>query len=118
MLNAGLARAERPIALVTDPSTGDAYLAERVGRVRPIDLDSGALGDPIVDISDRTRAEGERGLLGVAFSPDGARLYLSSTSIAAGLRFSTGGWAKPGVGMSRWLNGGNSWRRTISRSPS
>ena len=77
-----VARADRPIALVTDPATGDAYLAERVGRVRPIDLATGALGDPIVDISDRTRAEGERGLLGVAFSPDGGRVYLSSTSIA------------------------------------
>ena len=36
-------------------------------------------GDVVLDISDRTTTDSERGLLGLAFSPDGTRLYVSST---------------------------------------
>jgi len=36
---------------------------------------------PVLDISRLTRAEGERGLLGFAFSPDGTKLYLDYTDL-------------------------------------
>ncbi|MEX2658775.1 MAG: PQQ-dependent sugar dehydrogenase, partial [Acidimicrobiales bacterium] len=70
--------ADQPVALVVQPSSGRLYVVERTGAVRPIE--GGAVGEPLVDISDDTVAEGERGLFGAAFSPDGERLYLSYTN--------------------------------------
>ncbi|MGN6695872.1 MAG: PQQ-dependent sugar dehydrogenase, partial [Aquihabitans sp.] len=43
-------------------------------------------GDYVLDISDQTTTEAERGLLGMAFSPDGGRLYLSSTDLDGNTR--------------------------------
>jgi len=75
-----VARVEAPTALALRAGTNLAYVAERAGRVRPIDLATGTVGDPIIDISDDVSVSGERGLLGLAFSPDGSRLFLSSTN--------------------------------------
>lgn len=75
-----VARVDAPTALALRTGTDLAYVAERAGRVRPVDLATGAVGDPIIDISDDVSTEGERGLLGLAFSPDGSRLFLSSTN--------------------------------------
>lgn len=79
-----VARVEAPIALAVRPGTDVLYVAERAGRVRPIELvpaaDGGTLatvGEVLVDVS--TTTDGERGLLGLAFSPDGSLLYLSYT---------------------------------------
>ncbi len=58
--------------------TERVYIAERAGRVRPLGLD-GAVGDPLVDISASTTTQSERGLLGLAWSPSGEQLYISST---------------------------------------
>ncbi|MGD9701828.1 MAG: sorbosone dehydrogenase family protein [Acidimicrobiia bacterium] len=70
---------DRPIVLA--PRSGDDafYIGERGGVVRAV---SDERGDVVLDISDRTTTESERGLLGLAFSPDGTRLYVSSTDTA------------------------------------
>ena len=52
------------------------YIGERRGVVYAV---SDERGDVVLDISDRTTTDRERGLLGLAFSPDGRRLYVSST---------------------------------------
>lgn len=70
-------RADAPIAADVGPD-GRLWIAERAGRVRV--LGSSGLSSPIVDISGDTDARGERGLLGMAVSPDGAHLYLSYTN--------------------------------------
>ena len=75
-----VARVEAPTALALRSGSSVAYVAERAGRVRPVDLATGAVGDPVIDISDDVSVDGERGLLGLAFSPDGSRLFLSSTN--------------------------------------
>lgn len=71
-------RFEEPVAIVARPGHDALYVAERAGRVRVL---SGGevLKAPLVDLSGETTTEGERGLLGLAFSPEGDRLYLSFT---------------------------------------
>lgn len=71
-------RATEPIALVARSGTDKTYVAERGGTVRI--LNDGNLSAPILDISRDTTAGGERGLLGIAFSPDGTKLYVSYTN--------------------------------------
>jgi glucose/arabinose dehydrogenase len=73
-----VARMSSPTAGAVGPD-GTLYLAERAGTVHPLGDDG--VGDAVVDISDRTTTSGEGGLLGLAFSPDGAELYLSSTDL-------------------------------------
>ncbi|HEY8472340.1 MAG TPA: PQQ-dependent sugar dehydrogenase [Natronosporangium sp.] len=71
-----VAAAEAPIAGVPGPD-GALWIAERAGRVRI--LGDGELGEPLIDISDETTTDGERGLLGMAFDPAFEHFYLSYT---------------------------------------
>ncbi|MGZ6896262.1 MAG: PQQ-dependent sugar dehydrogenase [Acidimicrobiia bacterium] len=75
-----------PVAAVDTPTamavrTGDdtLYVTEQAGRVRAIR--NGAL-DPnaVIDLRDTIASGGERGLLGLAFSPDGTSLYVDYTN--------------------------------------
>jgi glucose/arabinose dehydrogenase len=72
-----VATLDAPIALVQRPGFDQLVVAERGGTVRVVD--GGRVSDPIVDIAGETTTDGERGLLGIAFSPDGSHLYLSYT---------------------------------------
>lgn len=77
---------DAPTALtVRDGDDAALYIAERAGRVvRVVD---GAVDDTaVLDISSETTSDGERGLLGIAFSPDGDELYVSSTGPAGDSR--------------------------------
>jgi glucose/arabinose dehydrogenase len=78
-------RFDQPIVLLPRPGTDELWLAERPGTVRRLQMGPGgrleAQGEPVLDISGSTRAEGERGLLGMAFSPDGDTLVVSSTNL-------------------------------------
>lgn len=70
-----LATLDEPTAFAMRAGDPALYVAERAGFVRAIrdgDVDT----RPVLDVSARTRAGGERGLLGMAFSPDGRFLYL------------------------------------------
>jgi glucose/arabinose dehydrogenase len=73
-----VATLEQPVAMAVRPGDRALYLVEQVGRVRA--LRGGRLDPtPVVDIADQVTAGGEQGLLGLAFSPDGAYLYLHYT---------------------------------------
>lgn len=61
-------------------ATPTDYLVERTGVVSMMNPD-GARGTLALDMSDLTRAEGERGLLGLAFSFDGARAFVNYTDL-------------------------------------
>jgi glucose/arabinose dehydrogenase len=62
----------QPIAIVApDDGSGRLFVAEQRGTLIQILPERSA--QPWLDLSDRTRAAGERGLLGVAFHPDFAR---------------------------------------------
>lgn len=74
-------RYEEPIAMVFRPDAVDqAYIGERAGVVLHVDT---ATGDTsaVLDITDDTTTDGERGLLGLAVAPDGAHLYVSATNL-------------------------------------
>jgi glucose/arabinose dehydrogenase len=77
---AKLADLERPTALAVRPGDDTLYVTEKVGRIRA--LRDGELDpEPVLDISDQVGAKGnEQGLLGMAFSPDGAHVYLDFTN--------------------------------------
>jgi glucose/arabinose dehydrogenase len=85
---------DEPIALAARPGSPDLYIAEKGGRVRLIKATTpegtGQDDDdvevryqvqttPLLDLSDEVINEGERGLLGMAFSSDGRKLYLDLT---------------------------------------
>src|SRR4029077_4482204 len=72
----------RPATVTTRstwPSRRGAAPPSRAGRVRAIR--AGALDPtPVIDLRDTIASGGERGLLGLTFSPDGATLYVDYTN--------------------------------------
>jgi glucose/arabinose dehydrogenase len=83
-----VATLDEPIALAARPGSPDLYVAEKGGRVRLVEVDTNEYTDevtyevqttPLLDISDDVINQNERGLLGMAFSTDGRKLYLDYT---------------------------------------
>jgi len=62
-------------------ATLQSYIAERSGKIFKLETD-GAKGTQVLDISDLTIAQGEQGLLGLAFTPDGSGAYVNYTNLA------------------------------------
>ena len=72
---------DHPDYIAQAPGTSDLYVVERPGRLRIV-RDGKVLTDPALDITDQVVAEGEQGLLSVAFDPsfpDSRLLYLYFT---------------------------------------
>jgi glucose/arabinose dehydrogenase len=63
--------------------TGDdaVYFVSRVGTIHRF-VDGTFVTTPVLDVTDLTVGEGERGLLGLAFSFDGTTAYLNYTNVA------------------------------------
>ena len=70
--------ADQPIALAVRSGDRGLYIAEKTGRVRRW-VDGVTDPEPYLDLSGRVSTSGERGLLGITFSPDGGRLVASYT---------------------------------------
>jgi glucose/arabinose dehydrogenase len=69
-----------PTAMAMRPGDDQTiFIASQNGIISPIR--DGQVDAPILDISSQTRASGERGLLGLAFSPDGSKLYIDYTDV-------------------------------------
>jgi glucose/arabinose dehydrogenase len=89
-----VASLDSPLAMAIRRDDPALYVAEQGGRV--FALRNGRVDPtPVIDLSGRISAGGERGLLGLAFSPDGGFLYASFTnengdSEIDGLPFSDG----------------------------
>ena len=74
-----IARVEEPTAFATRQGDRALYVTEQVGRVRAVrdgDLDA----QPVLDLTADVGSGGERGLLGLAFSPDGSKMYVYYTN--------------------------------------
>lgn len=69
-------------AFATRPGDPARYVATQRGLV--VALTDGARTTTVLDITGLTRASGERGLLGLAFAPDGKTLYVHYSGTAAG----------------------------------
>jgi glucose/arabinose dehydrogenase len=72
---------DQPTHIAQAPGTEDLYVVEREGRLRIV-RSGEVLDESALDISDQVVAEGEQGLLSVAFPPDfqsSRRLYLYFT---------------------------------------
>lgn len=70
---------DQPVDLA-DRAGRETHVVERPGRVRRMN-DDGTPGAVLLDITALTRAEGERGLLGLAYSPDGTRAFVNYTDL-------------------------------------
>lgn len=70
---------EQPVAMAVGPGD-DLYVVEQTGRIRAIR--DGILDlQPVLDLSDEVSGGFEQGLLGLAFHPDGDRLYVDYTDL-------------------------------------
>ena len=87
-----IAEVESPTAMAVRNGDASLYVTEQVGRVRRITVETRRGSDgrprpptfaveptPVLDIRDDVTDGGERGLLGLAFSTDGNRLYIAYT---------------------------------------
>ena len=85
-----VAQLDEPIALAARSSSPDLYIAEQAGTVRLVKVTMPTSGTgppryqlqttPVLDLTDEVIAGGERGLLGLAFSSDGRKLYVDYTA--------------------------------------
>lgn len=75
-----IARLDRPVGLAVRPGDPRPYVVEQPGRIVVLE----PVGDvrTVLDLAPLTEARGERGLLGLAFSTDGARAFVNHTSTA------------------------------------
>lgn len=80
-----VAKLNEPIMMLPRPGDDRVWVAERAGTIRRVEVAaSGDLspdGDPVLDLTAQTTTEAERGLLGLAFSVDGAVMYVSYTDL-------------------------------------
>jgi glucose/arabinose dehydrogenase len=75
-----IATLDQPLGMAVRQGDEALYVAQKTGQV--VALRDGAVDRrPVVDLSDEVSQGGEQGLLGIAFSPDGARLYTNHTDV-------------------------------------
>ncbi|HVF15140.1 MAG TPA: PQQ-dependent sugar dehydrogenase [Acidimicrobiales bacterium] len=80
-----VARLTQPVAFEVRAGDNALYMVEKIGRVRA--LRGGALDpNPVLDLSGGVSTGSEQGLLGLAFSPDGGRMYVNFTDPAGDTR--------------------------------
>ncbi len=70
---------DAPVDLVVRPGDAALYIVEQPGRIVRFTDDVQTV---VADVTDRTDANSERGLLALAFSGDGARAYLHYTDLS------------------------------------
>ncbi len=95
-----------PVALEQAPGDGSRwFVVEQAGHIRVFDDDpAAAAAADFIDLSERVRAGGDAGLLGIAFHPDFAtngRAYVSYVAAAGGtLRAVTSEFTSPDGGLT------------------
>jgi glucose/arabinose dehydrogenase len=75
-----VARLSAPVGMAIRKGDPAIYVIEQSGRVRAL-RNASLDPTPVLDLSNLIASGGERGLLGIAFSPDGRYLYLDYTDV-------------------------------------
>ena len=75
-----VARLDQPVDAASRFGDPAVYFVARGGTIHKF-LDTGLASEPVLDISDLTEGQGERGLLGLAFSTDGSIAFINYTSL-------------------------------------
>jgi glucose/arabinose dehydrogenase len=73
-----IATFDSPTTMTARPGSTTLYVAEQPGRIRTVSVANGTYAldlAVLLDLHDEVSSGGERGLLGLAFSPDGSKLY-------------------------------------------
>ena len=83
-------------ALADPTGPGPVLVTTLDGLVHAVNLETGE-ATIVLDIGNRTSAEGERGLLGIAVDPDDARMYLNFTNARGDTEIRS--WALDGDGL-------------------
>jgi glucose/arabinose dehydrogenase len=98
-----VAKLDQPLALAVRRGDPVLYVAEKGGRVRRV-RDGNVDPTPMLDLSDRVSSDGERGLLGLVWAPDGRAFYVNYTDEEGDTHVveygapPTGGTVAPGSG--------------------
>ncbi|MGH9000628.1 MAG: hypothetical protein ACRDY7_14715, partial [Acidimicrobiia bacterium] len=71
---------DEPLALALREGDDAFYVAEKGGRVRAVGGGGEVADGAVLDLSGEVSTGSEQGLLGIAFSPDGSKLYASFTN--------------------------------------
>lgn len=74
-----IATLDAPLAMAIRASDSAFYIAEKNGRIKAI-RGGKVASDDVLDISTEVSNGGEQGLLGLAFDPDGDKLYVNFTN--------------------------------------
>lgn len=69
---------DSPVDMVVRPGTGIFYVAEQYTGVRAVGA-GGTVGELVLDMHGAVSEGNEQGVLGLAFAPDGERLYVDFT---------------------------------------
>ncbi len=77
-----MASLSAPIAFATRANDDAIYVAEKGGRVKRLTVGSASatVAATILDIHEKVSTGNEQGLLGIAFAPDGSKLYVDYTN--------------------------------------
>ncbi len=73
-----VAKLDQPVDAASRFGDPAVYFVARGGTIHKF-VDTGLEGEPVLDISDLTKGQGERGLLGLAFSTDGSTAFINYT---------------------------------------
>jgi len=93
-----VADVQTPTALAVRADDPALYVAEQGGRI--VAVTDGQVA-PVLDISDAVSAGGERGLLGITFSPDGSRLYVHYSDVDGNTQLDEYAMGGEGIGSRR-----------------
>ena len=75
-----IATLDQPVDAASRENENAIYFVGRLGKIFRYS-DNTMESTPVLDITDLTYGEGERGLLGLAFSPDGTTAYINYTDL-------------------------------------
>ena len=96
--------AEQPMVLISKPYGTGFILGERKGHIKALEINddgSVSISKTLYDLSDSVSTAGEGGLLGMAFSDDGSKLFVNYTAKPMTTRVSsftfTDGFSSAGV---------------------